>query len=232
MGTLQMTGLLNLNVAKFSHKLKQALIPGGPMPRKLLRGPAAGCVMEIDLHHQLSFYLGIYEAELVPHLKELIRPGAGCFDVGGQGGYDALIMAKASSGPVISFECDSTAAATMRDTFSRNPTYRIRTVETFVGRIDDVRHMTLDSAAQEFFMPDFIKLDIEGSEDEALDGAACVLSQRKPSLIVEVHSLSKEERCLEILRSHGYSPLIVNQRRWLKEHRPLSHNRWLVCRGV
>lgn len=212
--------------------IKRGLLPGGTRPRRLLLGPAAGCVMGIDLHHQLKVYFGLYEAELAPHLKALIRPGARCFDVGGQGGYDALIMAKASGGPVVSFECDPRAAQAMRETFARNPAYQIRTVETFVGGIDDARHMTIDSAAREFFVPDFLKLDIEGMEDEALAGAARVLSERKPGLIVEVHSAEKEEHCLGLLRSHGYSPLIVDQRRWLRDYRPLGHNRWLVCRGA
>jgi hypothetical protein len=211
--------------------IKQALIPKGYKPRRILFGPASGCVMAIDLQHQLKFFFGIYEAELTPHLKALIRVGARCFDVGGQGGYDALIMAKASGGPVVSFECDPQAAQAMRETFAFNPLYQIRTVKTFIGGIDDARHMTLDTAAREFFMPDFIKLDIEGMEDEALEGAKFILSERKPSLIIEVHAKDKEKNCLEILRSHKYSPLIVDQRRWLKDHRPLAHNRWLVCRG-
>lgn len=212
--------------------VKHALLPPGPRFRRIALGPAAGCVMSIDLHHHLRHFLGLYEFELIPHLKALIKPGYKCFYVGGQGGYDALIMANTSRAPVVSFECDAKAAEVMRETFGRNPAFEIQVAEVFVGDINDGRHMTIDEAACEFFVPDFIKIDIEGSEDEALRGAASVLSRRGPGLIIETHAVDKEEFCLGLLRSHGYSPLIVDRRRWFGEHRPLAHNRWIVCRGA
>lgn len=211
--------------------IKNAVIPRGSKFRRVLLGPAAGCVMKLDLRDHMKLYLGIYEIELSRYLKSLVRPGARSFDVGGQGGYDALIMAKASGGPVVSFECDPQAAEEMRETFARNPSYSIETVESFVGSVDDEHHMTLDRAAREHFTPDFVKMDIEGAEDEALRGASRLLADRKPNLIVEVHAVDKEVACLEILRSHGYDPQIVDQRKWLKDLRPLAHNRWLICRG-
>lgn len=208
--------------------LKNAVLPKNSQFRKLLLGPAAGCVMQIDFAHHTRLYLGLYERQLNPYMKQLVRPGCRSFDVGGQGGYDALILAKLSGGAVVSFECDPQAAEEMRQTFARNP-FDIKTVEAFVGSGDGC--LSLDEAASRMFMPDFIKMDIEGAEVEALAGAETILSTRKPHMIIEVHGKPQEEGCLETLARHGYAPEIVNQPKTLRDHRPLDHNRWLVCRG-
>lgn len=209
---------------------KNALLPKGKHFRKLKFGPASGCVMNIDFQHHTGLYLGIYEKEVETHIRTLLHRGYKCFDVGGQGGYDALIMAKLTGEKVVSFECDSDAAAEMRQTFALN-TFPIQTVEAFVGNQNDSGHVSLDVVASEAFVPDFIKIDIEGAEVEALLGAENILSTRKPNLIVEVHGVAEERQCLDILSTHGYTPIIINRRTWLKEHRPLEHNRWLVCQG-
>ncbi len=91
--------------------------------------------------------------------------------------------------------------------------------------------ISLDDLAARTFVPDMIKIDIEGGERGALRGATRVLSERRPAFVIEVHSVSAEEICIEILHSHGYEPLIVNQRRLLADYRPIPHNRWLVAPG-
>jgi hypothetical protein len=210
---------------------KNAVVPKGKDFRRLPFGPAAGCVMKVDFHHGFQMYLGIYERELWRHFKRLVRPGYNSFDVGGQGGYYALLLAKMSSGQVVSFECDKGAADEMRDTFARN-SYRIATIEAFVGdTVADPGTTTLDAVAAQTFVPDFIKMDIEGAEHQALLGASAILSGRKPSLIIEVHGRDIEDECRKILVSYGYTPEVVDQRQFLKEVRPLAHNRWLVCPG-
>lgn len=210
---------------------KNAVALKGKEFRRLPFGPAAGCVMKVDFHHCFQMYLGIYERELWRHFKRLVRPGYNSFDVGGQGGYYALLLGKISGGQVVSFECDKAAAEEMRDTFARNR-YRIDTVEAFVGDSTAAPGTTtLDAAAAQTFVPDFIKMDIEGAENQALLGARGILADRKPSLIIEVHGRDVEDECRKILQSHGYAPETVDQRPFLKEVRPLAHNRWLVCAG-
>ena len=70
-----------------------------------------------------------------------------------------------------------------------------------------------------------------GAEVDALAGAEETLAVRRPHMIVEVHGYEVERRCLDILERYGYEPQIVNPRKWLKEHRPIANNRWLVCAG-
>ena len=60
-------------------------------------------------------------------------------------------------------------------------------------------------------IPDFIKLDIEGYEYEAIKGSAAFLSQHRPALFLELHLNYLEQRKLspqsvvELLQQCGYS---------------------------
>lgn len=210
---------------------KNAILPAGAKYRKIALGPAAGCVMRVDFRTQTRTYLGLYETELHKYFRAMVRPGFNSFDVGGQGGYDALMLAKLSGGGrVVSFECDAAAVAVMRETFARNP-YPIETIEAFVSNSEGQGRTTLDIVADKTFVPDFMKLDVEWAELDVLRGAEKILSTRKPGVIVETHSLELETQCAELLKGHGYEPKIVNQRRWFRDRRPIEHNRWLVCEG-
>lgn len=210
---------------------KNIVLPPGPKYRKLALGPAAGCVMRVDFRTHARTYFGLYEAELHRYFRALVRPGFCSFDVGGQGGYDALMLAKLSGGGrVVSFECDAEAVVVMRETFARNP-YQIQTVQAFVSNSEGEGKTTLDVVAAQTFVPDFMKIDVEWAELDVLQGAKEILSTRKPSLILETHSLELEVSCIELLKGHGYEPKIVDQRRWFRDHRTIEHNRWLVCEG-
>ena len=216
-------------LTKIARIYKNKILPMGPKYRKLAFGPAAGCIMQVDFRHQTKMYLGLYEIEIAKYFRSMIGNGCASFDVGGQGGYDALMLAKLSNGGrVVSIECDPHAAAVMRETFALNP-YPIETIEALVGKSDGAAQTTLDSIADRTFMPDFIKIDIDGGEVDALLGAERILATRKPGLIIETHSPELEAGCLDVLRRHGYAPKIVDQRRWLRDLRPIPHNRWLIC---
>ena len=58
------------------------------------------------------------------------------------------------------------------------------------------------------------------------------LTDRHPGLVIEVHGEAVEADCIALLKSYGYSPVIVDRSfDILSEARGLSHNRWLVCAG-
>jgi len=220
----------NVLLRQIARQIKNALLPRDAQFRRLPFGLARGVVMQVNFQRDTLRYMGFYEIELSKHFRNLVHRGFKCFDVGGKDGYDALLLAKLSGGIIVSFECDPMAAETMRNTFARNP-YQISVIETFVSNESNERCLTLDDAVTKTFIPDFVKIDIEGEEAKALLGAQHLLSHRTPNLLIEVHGMEQEMLCLEILRDCGYDPMLINQRRWLKENRPLLHNRWLVCQG-
>jgi methyltransferase FkbM-like protein len=168
-------------------------------------------------------------------------PGFNCLDVGGQFGYDALVLAKLSGGRVMSFECDPTASSELARNVANNAPFRdnIRVVHAFVtAQTNGERgQIALDDVAfdGEGFVPDFIKMDIEGAELDALRGARRILEERHPNLLVETHSRQLEIDCLTFVESLGYGTRVLSPRLWLRDYRPVEHNRWFAAtydRGV
>jgi len=220
------------STASVKDAIKAAVLPGGAAPRTVRAGIARGVRMRLDFASQSRLYLGLYEIELDRHLRRILGPGVKAFDVGAQHGYDSLAMAKRTRAPVAAFECDRSCLAAMRESFALNPHLAplIQPVEATVGC--GRTELGLDHWAYNGgFVPDFIKIDIEGAEIDALKSAERILRERHPALIVEVHSWDLEREAGELLVAHGYRPLVVSQRRFLPDHRPTGHNRWLVAVG-
>ena len=210
--------------------LKRVFLPRAVCPRRILFGPAAGVVMNIDFAHQARMFFGLYEMELAPYLRRLVRPGSRCFDVGAHVGYHSLMFARLSRQPVVAFEPDAAAALRLRENLALNR-FDIRLVPLAVGAADGDKTISLDRAAATHFVPDLVKIDIEGGEVDALAGAARLLQTRRPHLIVETHGLDLERSCAARLGACGYAPRAIRPRRFFAETRPALHNGWLVCEG-
>lgn len=71
------------------------------------------------------------------------------------------------------------------------------------GEVDVATVVTIDSL--ELGRCDFIKLDVEGAEDSALDGARDTIARLKPVIYAECNSLSDAARSFALLTSFGYS---------------------------
>lgn len=214
--------------------LKNLLLPHGRVVRRLPFGIGRGLRMGIDFHRgQTGLFLGLYEVELNRHLRAIAHSGYRSFDLGGCFGYDALVLAQLTGAPVLSVELEPLLAREIRENAAANPGLPSIFVEVgFVGGADGDGLVSIDGLADRYFVPDLIKMDIEGGEVDALRGATRVLAERKPAIQLEVHSKSIEWECLAILRDAGYDPpTVVDPRRWLPDHRPAEHNRWLVFRG-
>jgi FkbM family methyltransferase len=67
-----------------------------------------------------------------------------------------------------------------------------------------VRCITLDTAANEHGMPDFIKVDTEGHEVKVLSGARKLLASGHPGWLVEFHDKPLREECVRIFEANGY----------------------------
>ena len=74
------------------------------------------------------------------------------------------------------------------------------------GEQTEVIVRSIDSliASGEAAVPDIIKLDIEGAELLALQGADHTLTQHHPQLFIEVHSDELLEACTSLLEDKGY----------------------------
>ena len=138
---------------------------------------------------------------------------------------------------MVVFDADPESCARVRRNCELNPELgaRVEVRESYVAfetnpaqncvALDDVL------ARGEIPVPGLIKLDVDRAELSALTGAKGLLAAHRPHLIVEVHSVELERQCAELLIELGYRPRIVTERRWLRENRPIEHNRWIVAEG-
>jgi hypothetical protein len=203
--------------------------------RRVPLGIAAGLRLEVDPRAPIHVYLGTAEVEIAGHIKRLARPGLRAFDIGGHNAYYAMVLARLTQRPVISFEFDPACVERMHRNLALNPPLadrvEVRQVYLSYERNHALGAATLDEvvAGDRLAPPDLLKIDVEGAESRVLQGAADVL-KRRPHLVIETHGATVERECVEILLAHGYRPRIVTQRRRLREHRA-PDNRWLIAEG-
>lgn len=76
----------------------------------------------------------------------------------------------------------------------------------------DVRVIGIDEAISRSELPpaDFIKMDIEGAEFEALSGATGLLRSRRPTVFLATHGEGIAEQCRSLLISLGYDITCCN----------------------
>lgn len=206
--------------------------------RPVLFGPGRCIKLVVDPAAPLHKYLGTAEMELTRYIRRFARPGARCFDVGGYDGHVAMTLARLTGADVCCFEAGDAAADRIRDNLALNPSLatHVRLIHTFVA---DETHVnpkvdTLDDLIErgEVFEPDFVKIDVERAEMQVLQGATRLLSERKPDLLIEIHSAKLAAECLLQLEAAGYKPEpTVPQRKWLRENRGEEPNEWIVAAG-
>lgn len=211
-----------------------ALRPGAV--RRIPVGIGRGLRLEVDPASTLHVALGTAEVEIARWIRRLARPGVASFDVGSNNAYYSLVLARLTGAPVAAIEFDPAGLARIRRNLERNPgpARHVRIVQAYAAAVVSEEHgaTTLDRLATEVFQPGLLKIDVEGAEAEVLRGASGLLRARRPHVIIETHSLALERDCGELLAELGYRPVVVHQRRVLREGRAAAHNRWLVAPGL
>ena len=186
--------------------------------------------MRVDFHHQTRLYLGLYEIEISAHCKRLLQQSHSAFDIGANAGYYSLILAKHTGGQVIAVESEADSIFEMQGNFSKNP-YPITSTKALIGAKVEGEMTTLDQLVSKSFKPDFIKMDIEGWEVDALNGGLRLIEEHRPHMIIEVHSKDLEIECREILNRFDYKITRIEPRSWLSEMRVDEYNGWIICEG-
>jgi FkbM family methyltransferase len=199
----------------------------------ILRGPLRGKRWIIGSHRH-ACWLGIYETALQKLIKQRVVPGSIFYDVGANAGLYTLLAATCvGEGRVIAFEPVPANVASLRKHIGLN---HLENVTVFDAAVSDrsgstsfatgitcadghissqgdlqVQTVTLDGLIHEQDVPppDFIKMDIEGEEFRALQGARECFARFRPELFLATHGKNVHEECCRLLQSWHYEITVL-----------------------
>jgi FkbM family methyltransferase len=179
----------------------------------------------------LAYLLGRREPDEMRALQSLLKPGSVAYDLGANYGMHTLLMARlvGPQGVVVAFEPEPAVFASLSGNIALNRFENVRAVplavsdssgeaffevtsSTATGRLSDssAGHSVQTTTLDEYVLdkgnpvPDFIKIDVEGAESRAMQGAMRVLRQFRPSLLIELHTPEQDVGVGEILLALGY----------------------------
>lgn len=219
-------------ISRFSHLGRALRAPLSWVPHGIvvpvLQGPLRGhkWVVGSSVH---GCWLGMYEAAKQRQMVAHIRPGDVVWDIGANVGFYSLLAAVlvGDSGRVHAFEPAPLHLGYLHEHLRLNPKATIEVHELALasepgtlrfaagegmssGKLSpdgelEVPVATIDTLIDEGLAgPDVIKMDIEGAELGALQGAARCLADRRPRLFLATHGDEVHRGCVALLRGKGY----------------------------
>ena len=192
-------------------------------------------------------WLGSYEHEKQHALRRVVRLGMTVFDIGANAGFYTLAFSRlvGKQGHVWAFEPLAGKVEQLRQHIRLNRISNVGVIQAAVGdgpgmaslHVEEdgsmgsvvasgaykVPLVSLDDLLADGVVPapDVIKMDIEGSEAAALDGARMLLTKGRPTIFLAMHGEEQRTRCELLLRAAHYHIYYLDGR----EHRsgePLS----------
>jgi FkbM family methyltransferase len=180
-------------------------------------------------------------------IQHMLAPGSYCFDIGAHIGYYSLRLSKwvGESGRVFSFEPVPYTYSFLERNLRRNHATNVTVQQAAIGNREgtvrmaaesgarlgwstiadsgnlEVRCATVDSEIQRLGLErlDFIKIDVEGFELQALAGAENTIRQMRPKIMFEVNRWALGEHngspaaLEEFFKSHDYSLFVAHGRK-------------------
>jgi len=178
----------------------------------------------------LRILLGTYEREQTNLFQELVGPGSYVLDVGAAHGYYTLLAGHLAgpTGQVISFEPDRENAAFLREHVTVNSLDHVSIHEWAIGDCEgrmrfgagtgtgtgrfcesgdkEVRVRRLDDIfADDSFLPNHIKIDVEGAEVAVLRGGSRLIKKTMPTIFLSTHGAEVHAECCRLLTNWGYT---------------------------
>jgi hypothetical protein len=215
--------------------LKNLMVSPERKPRRILAGPFRGIVMGLSLQTQAQFYVGLFERETHPWLNRLTQDISTAIDIGVAYGEHTLYFLTKTKAKVFAFEPDVSCLPFLRENLELNSvdeSDRLVISSRFVGASDTEQEVRLDSLAASVRTPCFVKMDVDGAEEEILQGAKSLNSLPGVRWLIETHSKELEDACVGILAASGFQTRIIANAWWrvfIPEMRPSAHNRWLAA---
>jgi precorrin-6B methylase 2 len=214
--------------------LKNALVPAGRSPHRILSGLYRDIRLELDLSTQSQMWVGLWERETYDFVATAGR-GVGWFvDIGaGSGEMSLYFLRQGRKIEVIAAEPNPSEVEALRRHLALNgfapEVCRISNQE--VGVHDGA--VSLAELLRPLRGSGFIKIDVDGAEMDVLNSAGDLLDRGQIALLIETHSEQLEADCIAWLGQRGYQTAIIDNawwRRLLPDGRMIAHNRWLAAR--
>jgi hypothetical protein len=216
--------------------LKNVIVSPAREPRRILAGPFRGIVMGLSLRTQGQVYVGLFERETHPWLNRLSKGISTAIDIGvAYGEYTIYFLTKTKATKVFAFEPDASYIPFLSENLELNGVVqsdRFEMSNKFVGVSDTEQSIRLDSLAESVNAPCLVKMDVDGAEEQILEGAKTFNSLPGVRWLIETHSKKLEVACLGILTAAGFQTRIIPNAWWrvlVPEMRPSAHNRWLAA---
>ena len=109
---------------------------------------------------------------------------------------------------------------------------RIEIVEKTIGAQNCGRYIGLDQLNLDHSLHGFIKIEVDGSELEALRSGEQILSHVNADVLVQTRSSELEMSCVSFLEDIGYKCRIIETAWWrslVPDRHRWRHNRWLFA---
>jgi FkbM family methyltransferase len=227
---------------------------------KIRHGHAAGLLWRRHHRYVNGYWIGHYELPIQEALKRELKPGHTFFDIGANAGFFILVAARlvGMGGRCVAFEPLPENDASIHEQIELNSLCPCLVVNEAISDVVGsaffsfamtglaashlgksrkgerqlpVKVTTLDGACARFGRPDFIKMDIEGAEAQALKCASHTLRSLRPGWLIELHNSECEREVKALLQEARYAffdlqGVALNPSRILPNHfiaRPLPN---------
>lgn len=200
--------------------------------------------MRVDWEMHRSFAFGSWEPEVVQVIQERVSPGMTVLDIGAQSGYFSLLFSRlvGPQGKVIAFEplpanfrmleenvrLNGLGNVTIRQEavadHSGDMSFEFPSEPTLIAGpllegenqgVLTVKGVSLDDIFSVGSVPvQFIKMDVEGAEEEVLRGALKLLDSSHPDMLIELHNMEKQEGthpAVSLVENMGYEVQWVSE---------------------
>jgi FkbM family methyltransferase len=205
--------------------------------KTVLWGPCRGLRYRIFADYGWAYLYGGSERPVVRAMQRLIMPGSTVYDLGANYGMHTLLFSRlvGDRGHVYAFEPNPEIFAALQEHLALNSIQCVTCVRKAVasetgeayfdvghnraaGHLTNFAHATYKvqtTSIDDFVFvererpPTFLKVDVEGAESSALQGALNVIRQYRPTMVIELHTPDEDRRVGAILQAMNYSAFRV-----------------------
>jgi len=186
---------------------------------------------------QHGYWLGSYEYEKRKLFEKTVRPGSVVYDLGGHVGFYTLLSSEivGPDGKVFVFEPVPRNLYYIREHLRLNNVCNVSIIEAAVsnrsgvvrfskGPTSGMGHIASEGELEfkavsldelyskgELPLPNCMKIDIEGGEMLAIEGAKKVLAESHPTIFLATHGTKVHKECCEFLRSLDYQLTAIDR---------------------